>query len=157
MEARARRCAAARGAARRSGPLTSLVRLCASPKSAAPRGPPCTGFSASPEFRKSRLFGTKIASESGEGHSRMRLASGIPRLAAALVFGEAPRLSIKWHELLADGATLERVTGKMGFNADARGCAAMARERSFPTGSARRPDPGDGSPRSAGQEFDHLW
>ena len=63
----------------------------------------------------------------------------------------------KWHELLAEFATLERVTGKMGFNAACAQAARMARDAIFQPEAREVPIQVMGVLESAGLEFDHLW
>jgi ATP-dependent helicase/nuclease subunit B len=154
MEARARLDARLRERCTPSVALESLVRLCASPKS--PRTPYLLErLQRLAEFRKSDLFGAKNASEWAKAFSDALRIVGFPG-ERALDSGEHQTLD-KWHELLAEFATLERVTGKMGFNAARERLRSMAREAIFQPEARDVPIQVMGVLESAGQEFDHLW
>jgi probable DNA repair protein len=154
MEVRARLDARLRKRCTPSLALDSLVRLCASPKS--PRAPDLLArLQRLAEFRKSGLFGTKIASEWAKGFSDALRIVGFPG-ERALDSSEHQTLD-KWHELLGEFATLERVTGKMGFKAARERLRSMAREAIFQPEARDVPIQVMGVLESAGQEFDHLW
>ena len=114
MQARARLDAELR---KRCGPavaLDSLARLAKSPRS--PRAPLLADrIERLAQFRKAGLFGTKPASEWAKAFSEALRLMGFPG-ERTLDSSEHQALD-KWHELLAELAALERVVGKMGFNA----------------------------------------
>ena len=134
--------------------LDALVSRCNGEK--APRAPILAErLKRLAEFRKSDLFVAKAASEWAKAFSEALRIMGFP--------GERARDSAehqtldKWHELLAQFATLERVTGKMGFHAARERLAGMAREEVFQPEARDVPVQVMGILESAGQEFDHLW
>ena len=134
--------------------LDGLVRLCASPK--APHAPVLVErLSRVADFRKSDLFGTKLASQWARAFSDALRIAGFPG-ERALDSAEHQTLD-KWHELMAEFATLERVTGKMGFNAARERLRGMARDAIFQPEARDVPIQVMGVLESAGQEFDHLW
>ena len=154
MEVRARLDARLRERCTPSVALDALVRMCASPKS--PRAAALLErLSRLAEFRKSGLFGTKLASQWAKGFSEALRIMGFPG-ERTLDSAEHQTLD-KWHELLAQFATLERVMGKMGFNAARERLRGMAREAIFQPEGREVPIQVMGILESAGQEFDHLW
>ncbi|MEP7068311.1 MAG: PD-(D/E)XK nuclease family protein [Usitatibacter sp.] len=154
MQARARLDAELR---KRCGPavaLDSLVRLAKSPRS--PRAPLLADrIERLAQFRKAGLFGTKPASEWARAFSEALRLMGFPG-ERTLDSSEHQALD-KWHGLLAELAALERVVGKMGFNAARERLGSMAREAIFQPEARDVPIQVMGILESAGQEFDHLW
>ena len=134
--------------------LDALVRMCKSER--APRAPVLVDrLERLTAFRKSDLFVAKAASEWARSFSDALRLAGFPG-ERALDSAEHQALD-KWHELLAEFATLERVTGKMGFVAARQRLHAMARDTVFQPEARDVPIQVMGILESAGQEFDHLW
>ena len=134
--------------------LDLLARLCDASK--APRAPLLLDrIKRLAEFRKASLFGTKVASEWAKAFSEALRIVGFPG-ERTLDSAEHQTLG-KWHDLLAEFATLERVTGKMGFSAARERLRGMAREAIFQPEARDVPIQVMGILESAGQEFDHLW
>ncbi len=154
MEVRARLDARLRERCASAVSLEGLVRLCAAPSS--PRAPVLVDRLARlADFRKSGLFGTKPAAQWAKAFSDALRIAGFPG-ERTLDSSEHQTLD-KWHELLAQFATLERVTGRMGFNAARERLRSMAREEIFQPEAPEAPVQVMGILESAGQEFDHLW
>jgi probable DNA repair protein len=154
MEIRARLDARLRERCAPTVSLEGLVRLCAA--SSAPRAAVLSDRLARlADFRKSGLFGTKPAAQWARAFSDALRIVGFPG-ERALDSSEHQTLD-KWHELLAQLATLERVTGRMGFNAARERLRSMAREEVFQPEAPDAPVQVMGILESAGQEFDHLW
>lgn len=105
--------------------------------------------------RKASLFGAKTAPEWAKGFSEALRAAGFP--------GERTLDSVeyqalqRWHALLAEFASLERVTGKMGYADAYRRLTRMADAAIFQPESPEAPIRILGVLESAGLEFDHLW
>ncbi len=134
--------------------LESMVAACGSPH--APRASSLVErMTRLAEFRKSGLFGPKPASEWAKAFSEALRIAGFPG-DRALDSAEHQTLD-KWHELLAEFATLERVTGRMGFNAARERLRSMAHEKIFQPEARDVPIQVMGILESAGQDFDHLW
>jgi ATP-dependent helicase/nuclease subunit B len=146
---RARLDARLRRRATPSPGLDALVRMCKSDK--APRAPVLVDrLERLAAFRKSDLFVARAASEWARSFSDALRIAGFP--------GERTLDSAdKWHELLAEFATLERVTGKMGFVVALQRLRSMARDTVFQPEAHDVPIQVMGILESAGQEFDHLW
>jgi ATP-dependent helicase/nuclease subunit B len=106
-------------------------------------------------FRKSDLFLPKAASAWARSFSEALRIAGFPG-ERSLDSAEQQALD-KWHELLAEFATLERVTAKLGFVAALQRLGAMARDTVFQPQAHDVPIQVMGILESAGQEFDHLW
>ena len=154
MEARARLDAWLRERCAPGVALDSLAHLCGS--SRAPRAAILSDRLVElAEFRKSDLFVARPASEWARAFSKALGIMGFPG-ERVLDSGEHQTLD-KWHELLADFATLERVMGKMGFNAARERLRSMARDELFQPEARDVPIQVMGILESAGQEFDHLW
>jgi probable DNA repair protein len=154
LGARARLDARLRRRATPSLGLDALVRMCKSDK--APRAPVLADrLERLASFRKSDLFVAKAASEWARSFSDALRVAGFPG-ERALDSAEHQALD-KWHELLVEFATLERVTGKMGFVAALQRLRAMARDTVFQPEAHDVPIQVMGILESAGQEFDHLW
>ncbi len=154
MEARARLDAWLR---KRSAPgvsLDSLSSLLEAPS--APRAPVLLDrMKRLAEVRKASLFVPQLASEWAKGFSEALRIAGFPG-ERGLDSAEHQTLD-KWHELLADFATLERVAGKMGFQAARERLRSMARATVFQPEARDVPIQVMGILESAGQQFDHLW
>ena len=154
LEARARFDAELR---KRCGPavaLDSLVSLARSPRS--PRAPLLADrLERLAAFRKASMFGAKAASDWAKAFSEALRIMGFPG-ERTLDSSEHQALD-KWHELLAELAALERVVGKMGFNAARERLRSMASEAIFQPEARDVPIQVMGILESAGQEFDHLW
>ena len=153
-EARARLDARLR---RRSVPELSLeafVRQCES--GSAPPAPDFVDrFRRLAQFRKSELFEARVASGWARAFSDALRVTGFPG-ERTLDSHEQQTLD-KWHELLAEFATLEQVGGKMGFQLARERLRRMAREAVFQPKAPDVPIQVMGVLESAGQEFDHLW
>src|SRR5690606_26119511 len=63
----------------------------------------------------------------------------------------------KWHDAIAEFASLECVAGKMGYGEAVGRLARIARETTFQPESPDVPIHVLGILESAGLEFDHLW
>lgn len=134
--------------------LDTLLRLAAASQGA--RAPVLLDLLAGlSQARKQSLFGVKAASEWAKAFSEALRAVGFP--------GERPLDSAehqaleRWHALLAEFGTLERVTGRMGFVEACQRLAHMAREAIFQPEAPDVPVQVMGILESAGIEFDHLW
>jgi probable DNA repair protein len=107
------------------------------------------------EARKAGLTGSKTPSQWAKAFSEALRAAGFPG-ERTLDSAEHQALE-RWHALLADFGSLERVTGKIKF-ADAHSkLARLATEAIFQPESPEVPVRILGVLESAGQEFDHLW
>ena len=154
MDVRARLDARLRERCGTSIALDALVRVCASPK--APHAPVLLDrLTRLAEFRKSSLFGAKASSEWAKAFSEALRVAGFPG-ERALDSVEHQTLD-KWHELLAEFATLERVTGRMGHAEACQRLERMARAAIFQPETRDVPIQVVGVLESAGLEFDHLW
>ena len=154
MELRARLDARLR---ERCGPtvtLDAVLRLAAGLK--APRAPMLLDrLSRLADFRKSGRFAAKPASDWAKAFSEALRALGFP---GERVLDSAEHQALdRWHELLAEFATLERVTAKMGHADALRRLARMAGEAIFQPQAPEVPVQILGVLESAGLEFDHLW
>jgi ATP-dependent helicase/nuclease subunit B len=107
------------------------------------------------KFRKASLFGNHLASEWARAFSEALRIAGFPG-ERSLDSAEHQTLD-KWHELLAELATLERVAARMGFQAARERLRTMAHDTVFQPESRDVPIQVMGILESAGQEFDHLW
>ncbi len=134
--------------------LDALVRMCKSDR--APRAPVLVDrLERLAAFRKTDLFVPRAASEWARSFSDALRLVGFPG-ERALDSAEHQALD-KWHELVVELATLERVTGKMGFVAALQRLRAMARDTVFQPEARDVPIQVMGILESAGQEFEHLW
>lgn len=153
-EARARLDARLR---RRTVPELSIetfVRQCES--SWAPPAPDFVDrFRRLAQFRKTDLFEARPASAWARAFSDALRVVGFPG-ERTLDSREQQTLD-RWHELLAEFATLEQVSGKMGFQLARERLRRMAREAIFQPRAPEVPIQVMGVLESAGQEFDHLW
>ena len=141
----------------RCGPvvgLEALARLCNSPSS--PRAPRLVetldGLAA---FSKSDLAATKGLSEWAKAFSEVLRIAGFPG-ERTLDSAESQALD-KWHELLGDLATVERVAPKMSVSAALRRARRLAGDTIFQPEGSDVPIQVVGILESAGLEFDHLW
>jgi len=153
MESRARLDAWLR---ERCGPriaLDALLRLARSSRLAAPRL--IERLEALSRARKDTLFGAKGAAQWAKAFSEALRAAGFPG-ERTLDSAEHQALE-RWHELLAELASLERVTGKMNFADATRRLARMAGDAVFQPEGGEAPVQVMGVLESAGLEFDHLW
>jgi probable DNA repair protein len=105
--------------------------------------------------RKASLFGAKNAAQWAKALSEALQAVGFP--GDRTLDSTEQQTRDKWDELLAEFATLERVTGKMGYTEACRRLARMARETIFQPEARDLPIQVLGVLESAGLEFDHLW
>ena len=141
----------------RSGPelsLEQLLRLAAIPQGAR-AGRLLDRLAALSEARKASLFGTKTPSQWAKAFSEALRAAGFPG-ERTLDSGEHQALE-RWHALLADFASVERVTGKMKFADALARLERMAAQAIFQPESPDVPVRILGVLESAGLEFDHLW
>jgi len=107
------------------------------------------------EFRKSDLFEARTASGWARAFSDALRIVGFP---GERTPGSREQQALaKWHEVLAQFATLEQVSGKMGFQLARERLRRMAREEIFQPKAPEVPIQVMGILESAGQEFDHLW
>jgi probable DNA repair protein len=154
MEARARLDAWLRKRCAPGVSLDSLARLADSPR--APRAPLLVErLKRLAEFRKASLFVPQLTSEWARAFSEALRIAGFPG-ERGLDSAEHQTLD-KWHELLAELATLERVAPRMGFQAVRERLRTMARETVFQPQARDVPIQVMGVLESAAQQFDHLW
>jgi probable DNA repair protein len=154
MDARARLDVRLRRRATPALNLEDLRRLAASPKS--PKAPLLQArLAALAEARKRDLFGAKGAAEWARAFTEALRAIGFPG-ERTLDSAEYQTLQ-RWHQVVAEFATLEGVIGKMGFTEACAHLARMARAAIFQPESGDVPVQVMGVLESAGQEFDHLW
>lgn len=106
-------------------------------------------------LRKASLGGTKNAAEWAKAFSEALKAVGFPG-ERTLDSAEHQALD-RWHALLADFGSVERVTSKTGYAEACRRLARMADAAIFQPESPEVPIQVLGVLESAGQEFDHLW
>jgi ATP-dependent helicase/nuclease subunit B len=106
-------------------------------------------------LRKGSLFGARHAADWARAFSDALQAMGFP--GDRTLDSTEQQTRGKWDELLAEFATLERVTGKMGYTEACRRLARMARETIFQPEARDVPIQVLGVLESAGLEFDHLW
>ncbi len=106
------------------------------------------------DFRKSELFGARVPSAWARAFGAALALAGFP--GRSLSSAEYQTLK-KWHEVLAEFARLERVSGKMGY------AEALARLRRLAAATLFQPEAADapvqilGVLESAGLAFDCLW
>ncbi|HEY2629161.1 MAG TPA: PD-(D/E)XK nuclease family protein [Usitatibacter sp.] len=142
---------------RRCGPalgLEALTRLCNSPNS--PRAPLLVeALDALVKFRQSDLLGNRGLSEWAKAFSEVLRMAGFPG-ERTLDSPESQALD-KWHELLCDLATVERVAPKMNYVSALRRARQLAHDTLFQPEGSDVPIQVTGVLESAGLEFDHLW
>ena len=107
------------------------------------------------QARKASLFGAKTPSQWAKAFSDALRAVGFPG-ERTLDSAEHQALE-RWHTLLADFASIERVAGKMKFVEALPRLERMAAEAIFQPESPEVPVRILGVLESAGLEFDHLW
>jgi probable DNA repair protein len=107
------------------------------------------------EHRKAALFGSQAAPAWARGFTEALRILGFPGERTLDSF-EHQALE-RWHELLAELASLERVIPRMGFAEALARTRAMAREAIFQPEAPQAPVQVMGVLESAGLEFDHLW
>jgi probable DNA repair protein len=107
------------------------------------------------EFRKSDLFEARVASGWARAFSEALRIVGFP--GERTLDSREQQTLVKWHEVLAQFATLEQVSGRMGFQLARERLRRMAREEIFQPKAPDVPIQVMGVLESAGQEFDHLW
>jgi ATP-dependent helicase/nuclease subunit B len=154
LPARARVDAELRRRAPTSLSLDTLLRLMGAPN--APRAPILLQrLSQLADFRKAELFGVKLPSEWAKAMSQALSVAGFPG-ERGLDSAEYQTLK-KWHEVVADFATLDRVAGRMGY---AQACARLSRlagDALFQPEAADVPIQILGVLESNHLQFDHLW
>jgi probable DNA repair protein len=134
--------------------LDALIRLAAGGN--VPRAPRLLDALAMlAEHRKAALFGAKGAAEWARGFSAALDKAGFPG-ERALDSTEYQSLQ-KWHQLLSEFATLERVAARMSFREALGRLERMARETLFQPESGGGPVQVLGVLESAGRPFDYLW
>ena len=141
----------------RSPSVLSLERLAR--QVASPRSPPAPGLCAVLEklakagapMRDAR----RSPAEWSRAFSELLAATGFPGERAL----DSPEHQARerWHELLAEFATLERVMAPIGYDRACELIAAMARDTIFQPEGHAAPVRVLGILESAGLEFDHLW
>ena len=135
--------------------VDALLRLCEAPKAPARAPLLVARLKKLAEFRKANAPGVKTAGEWARVFSSALTAAGFP--------GERTPDSVehqtlaKWHELLAELASLERVTARMSAGEARRRLARMAADTIFQPQALDVPIHVLGVLESAGPEFDHLW
>ena len=107
------------------------------------------------QHRKSRLFTAKGPADWARAVLEALEAMGFPG-DRTLDSNEYQTLA-KWHEALAQFATLERVAGSLRYAQACRHVAAIATDTPFQPESAEVPILVLGTLESAGLAFDHLW
>ena len=134
--------------------LERLTRACASP-----RAPPVPLLAAVLErlvktcapMREAR----RAPSEWAHAFSELLRDAGFP--GERVLDSHEHQALERWHELLAEFATLERVTAPIGYERACELVAAMARDTVFQPEGHEAPIRILGILESAGLEFDHLW
>ncbi|HUQ29601.1 MAG TPA: PD-(D/E)XK nuclease family protein [Usitatibacter sp.] len=106
-------------------------------------------------LRQSEFAGTRSASEWAKSFSEALRAMGFPG-ERATDSAEHQALA-RWHELLAEFATVERVTPALSCRDALRLLGGMAKEAIFQPEAPEVPIQILGVLESAGLEFDHLW
>ena len=154
LAARARVDAELRRRAPPSLSLDSLLRLMAAPN--APRASVLLQrFTQLADYRRSDLFGTKLPSEWAKAMSQALSLCGFPG-ERGLDSSEYQTLK-KWHEVVAEFATLDRVAGRMGYGQARARLSRMAADALFQPEAADVPIQILGVLESNHLQFDHLW
>lgn len=154
LAARARVDAELRRRAPPSLSLDSLLRLMAAPN--APRaGVLLQRLTQLADYRRSDLFGTKLPSEWAKAMSQALSLCGFPG-ERGLDSGEYQTLK-KWHDVVAEFATLDRVAGRMGYGQARSRLSRMAADAVFQPEAADVPIQILGVLESNHLQFDHLW
>jgi ATP-dependent helicase/nuclease subunit B len=105
--------------------------------------------------RKAELFGAKGAAEWARAFSGALAAAGFP--GERTLDSHEHQALAKWHELLGEAASLERVSGRCAYREARERLARMARATIFQPQSPDVPIHVMGVLESAGIDFDHLW
>lgn len=113
------------------------------------------GLSALAEFRKASLFGAQAPSALAKAISEALQILGFPG-ERGLDSTEYQTLK-KWHEVVADFATLDRVVTRTGYSEALSRLRRMAAEMLFQPETPEVPIQILGVLEAAGMEFDHLW
>ena len=154
LAARARVDAELRRRAPTSLSLDVLLRLLGAPN--APRAPVLMQrFAQLADFRKAELFGAKLPSEWAKAVSQALSIAGFPG-ERSLDSTEYQTLK-KWHEVVAEFATLDRVAGRMGYSQACARLSRMAGDALFQPEAADVPIQILGVLESSHLQFDHLW
>jgi ATP-dependent helicase/nuclease subunit B len=154
MDARARLDARLRERAAPTLALDTLLRLAASPR--APAAPLLTDrLSRLAGFRKSDLFAARAPADWAKAFSEALRLVGFP--GERILDSREHQALDRWHELLAELASLERVAGRMGYAEACERLGRLAREAIFQPQAPEVPVQVLGVLESAGIEFDHLW
>ena len=134
--------------------LDTLLRLMGAPN--APRAPILLQrLSQLADFRKAELFGAKLPSEWAKAMSQALSVAGFPG-ERSLDSREYQTLK-KWHEVVADFATLDRVAGRMGYGQACARLSRLAGDALFQPEAAKVPIQILGVLESNHLQFDHLW
>ena len=113
------------------------------------------GLSALAEFRKASLFGAQAPSALAKAISGALQIVGFPG-ERSLDSTEYQTLK-KWHDVVADFATLDRVVTRTGYSEAIARLRRMAAETLFQPETPEVPIQILGLLEAAGMEFDHLW
>lgn len=113
------------------------------------------GLSALAEFRKASLFGAQAPSVLAKAISEALQIVGFPG-ERTLDSTEYQTLK-KWHDVVADFATLDRVVARTGYSEALARLRRMAADTLFQPETPEVPIQILGVLEAAGMEFDHLW
>ena len=113
------------------------------------------GLLALAEFRKASLFGAQAPSALAKAISGALQIVGFPG-ERSLDSTEYQTLK-KWHDVVADFATLDRVVTRTGYSEAISRLRRMAAETLFQPETPEVPIQILGVLEAAGMEFDHLW
>lgn len=134
--------------------LDTLLRLMGGPN--APRAPILLQrLSQLADFRKAELFGAKLPSEWAKAMSQALSVAGFP--GERVLDSREYQTLKKWHEVVADYATLDRVAGRMGYGQACARLSRMAGDALFQPEAADVPIQILGVLESNHLQFDHLW
>lgn len=134
--------------------LDALLRLCSSPHS--PRAATLVGtLEEIAKLRQSAFMAKMGLSQWAKAFSEALRIAGFPG-ERTLDSAESQALG-KWHELLGDLATVERVCAKMDCDGALARVGRFARDTIFQPEGSDAPILVAGVLESAGLEFEHLW
>ena len=136
----------------RAEPLIKLDRLVEMADAAPALARTLAAFAA---FRKERLFVPRAPGDWARAFSEALSLLGFPG-ERVLDSTEYQTLK-KWHEVVARFACLDRVLGKLGFDAALARLGRMASESLFQPETPEVPVQVLGLIEAAGMSFDHLW
>ena len=154
MAARARLDAALRRRVPPRVSLDALLRLMAAKN--APRATVLVQrFTQLAKFRRSDLFGPKLPSDWAKAISQALSICGFPG-ERGVDSAEYQTLK-KWHEVVAEFATLDRVAGRMGYAQACMRLSRMAADTLFQPEAEDVPIQILGALESNHLHFDHLW